>query len=84
MQIIASPVIPLNNGGIAEESRQFFRDFLYGTVNQLENVRFTGKSGLGFDEFSDLPVESFDGIGGVNQPSNLARILKIIAQILPI
>ena len=61
-----------------------FRDIHHGQIQHLEQTVIRGKHGLGFGHLPQLTVESLDGVGGLDQPSELFRKLEICAQIGPV
>lgn len=69
----------LGNGQrpILDWRRPFFFDVLDGAKNKLEQGIFAGECTFGFDIFSDLAMQSFDGVGGVNHFTDFGGILKI-------
>lgn len=61
-----------------------FFDIHQGQVNGLLSSHIIGKLHLGFDVLPDLPVHIFNGIGGIDDFSDLHRKIKIAGQVLPV
>jgi len=53
------------------------RDVHHGEIEHLEKAVVGGKDGFRFGHFPKLAVEALDGVGGVDQPPQLLRILEI-------
>ena len=61
-----------------------FRDVHHGQIQHFQQAVVGGKYGFGFGHLAQLTVEALDGIGGVNQPPHLLRVLEIAAQVCPV
>ena len=61
-----------------------FRDIHHGQIQHFQQAVIGGKDGFGFCHLAQLAVEALDGIGGVNQPPHLLRVLEIGAQVCPV
>jgi len=55
-----------------------------GDKEEFLECVFGGKSTFCFGDFPQLPVEAFNGVSGVDEPSNLGPELEHAAQALPI
>ena len=76
MGVDRAPVLP--------PARPFLCDVHHGKIEHLEKTVIGGKDGFRFGHFPKLAVEALDGVGGVNQPPHLLRVLEIGAEIRPI
>ena len=65
-------------------SGPFFRDIHHGQIQHFQQAVVGGEHGFGFCHLAQLAVEALDGIGGVNQPPHLLRVLEIGAQVCPV
>ena len=61
-----------------------FRDVLHGQIQHFEKAVIRRKYGLSLRHLLQLTVESFYGIGRINQLSELLRKLEISAEICPV
>lgn len=57
---------------------------LFRNVQHLEQAVVRGEHGFGLGHLAQLPVEALNGIGGVDQPPYLLRVLEVGAQIGPV
>ncbi len=62
----------------------FFFDVHDGQINGLLSGCIIGKLNLGFNVFADSPVEVFNGVGSVDDFSDLQREVKIAGEIVPV
>ena len=69
LRVDLSPFAPL--------ARPLFRDVYHGKIEHLQKAVVRGENALVFRDLPQLTVESFNGIGGVNQRPDLLRILEI-------
>ena len=69
---------------ILPPSRPLFRDVYHRQIQHLEQAVICGENRFGLGYFSELTVESFDGVGGIDQPPHPLRILEIGAKVWPI
>ena len=76
LSVDRAPVLP--------PARPFLRDVHHGEIEHFEKAVVGGKDGFCFGHFPKLAVEALDGVGGVDQPPHLLRILEIGAEIRPI
>ena len=60
------------------------RDVHHGQIQHFQQAVVGGEHGFGFGHLAQLAVEALDGIGGVNQPPHLLRVLEIGAQVCPV
>ena len=60
------------------------RDVHHGQIQHFQQAVVGGEHGFGFCHLAQLAVEALDGIGGVNQPPHLLRVLEIGAQVCPV
>ena len=56
---------------VLSPARPLFCDVQHGQIQHLEQAVIGRKNRLGFGHFSQLTVESLDGVGGIDQPSEL-------------
>ena len=74
----------MDQAPILPPSRPFPRNVHHGQIEHLEQAVVRGENGLRFRHLAELAVEALDGVGGVNQPPQLLRVLEIGAQIRPV
>lgn len=61
-----------------------FRDVHHGQVQHFQQAVVGGEHGFGFGHLAQLAVETLNGVGSVNQPPHLLRVLEIGAQVCPV
>ena len=62
----------------------FFRNIHHGQIQHFQQAVIGGKDRFGLGHLAQLAVEALNGVGGVDQPPNLLRVLEIGAQVCPI
>ena len=67
----------MNLSPILAVPRPFLRDIHHGQIQHFQQAVIGGKHGFGFGHLAQLAVETLNGVGGVNQPPHLPRILEI-------
>ena len=76
LRVDHAPVLP--------PSRPLFRDVHHGQVQHFQQAVIGGKDRLGLGHLAQLAIKPLNGIGGVDQPAHLLRVLEICAQIGPV
>ena len=76
--------LSVNLTPVLTASRPFFRDVLHSKIKHLEKTVICRKYGLRLGYFPKLTVESYYGIGRIDQLAKLLRELEICAEICPI
>lgn len=62
----------------------FLADFLHGEIDRFAQRVVGGVNHLGFGEFSQHSVESFDCVGGVDESSDFFRVLEEGGNLRPV
>ena len=62
-------------------SSPFFRNVHHGQKQHFQEAIICGQRSLRLSNLSELAIDPFNGIRGVNQPANLLRKFEVGAQI---
>ena len=74
----------MNDAPILPPSRPFLRDVHHGEIQHFQQAVIRRENRLGFGDLAKLAIETLNGIGRIDQPTNLLRELEIRAQIRPV
>ena len=74
----------MDNAPILAASRPFLCDIHHGKIQHFQQAVIGRKDGLGFCHFPKLAVETFNGVGRIDQPSQLGWEFEVCAQIRPV
>ena len=76
LSIDDTPVLP--------SASPFLRNIHHGQIKHLKKAVVGRKDRSGFGYLPELTVEALYGVGGIDQPAYLLRILEIGTQIRPV
>ena len=74
----------VNPAPILPSAGPFFRNVHHRQIQHLEKTVICRKDGFCLRHLAELPVEALDGIGRIDQPPHLFRVLEVGAQIRPV
>ena len=74
----------MDNAPFPALARPFFRDVHHRQIQHFQQAVVGRKHRFGFCDLAQLPVKSFNGIGGVNQRPYLLRIFEICGSFRPV
>ena len=62
----------------------FFRNIHHRQIQHLEQAVISRKDRFCLRHLAELPVEALNGIGGIDEPTHLLRVLEVGAEIRPV
>ena len=74
----------MNLPPVLASASPFFGNIYHGEVEHFEQAVVSRENAFVFGDFSELTVESLDGIGRINQGSDFFGVFEICRQIRPI
>lgn len=83
MSILFDPIVEVdfqlgvNLAPILAATGPFLGYVDHGQAQDFQEAIVSGENRLAFCDFSELAIESFNGIGGIDQFSDLFRVFKI-------
>lgn len=74
----------MDHAPILASARPFLGNVHHGQVQHFQQAVICGENGLGLGHFPQLAVKALNGVGGVDQPAYLLKILEVSTQIGPV
>ena len=74
----------MNHAPILPPASPLFRDVHHRQIQHFKQAVIRRKDGFRLGHFAELPVEPLNGVGGVDPPPHLLRVLEVGAEIGPV
>ena len=74
----------MDHAPVLPPSRPLFRDVHHRQIQHFQQAVVCGKHRFGLGHLAQMATETLYGVGGIDQPAYLLRVLEICTQIGPV
>jgi hypothetical protein len=74
----------MDGAPILSSAGPLFRDIHHSQIQHFQQAVVGGKYGLRLGDLTQLAIEALYGVGGIDQPPYLLRVLEVGTQIGPV